>query len=371
MPAPRSFRHLSVVPDLPPPSAYLPLLERAHAASWFTNFGPIVRAFEDDVLDALGVPGECCVSAANATAGLSAALLAARVAGPVLVPAFTFPASLGAVRAAGLQAIVVDVEPDTWALGAERLRSALDGTGADAVMLVAPFGLERDVSEAFRLCRDRGATVVIDNAAGFGTPRRAAERHPGAFEVFSLHATKPLGIGEGGLVFGPRSHEAALRSALNFGKSESTPLGYEGWGFNGKMSELQAAVGVAQFARRKDILARRQAFASLYVEALAGLPLVHPTDPASSPWQFFPVLLPDAATAERFVAAAADGGVEIRRYYRPSLSRLVEADGATPCPVAEDLADRMCVLPVRSQTSADLSRDIVRTTTAILARSLP
>jgi dTDP-4-amino-4,6-dideoxygalactose transaminase len=112
----RVFRHRLVVPDLPAPSEYLPLLEEIFANGWYSNFGPLVRRFESQLLDAIGAPGESCVTCSNATAGLSAALLASGRTGPVLIPAFTFPASLSAVRAAGMTEIVVDVGMDDWAL---------------------------------------------------------------------------------------------------------------------------------------------------------------------------------------------------------------------------------------------------------------
>jgi len=185
------------------------------------------------------------------------------------------------------------------------------------------------------------------------------------FEVFSMHATKPFAVGEGGVIFADRVHDAALRSALNFAlNSHAAPRGPV-WGFNGKMSEFHAAVGIAQLNRIDNIVSRRQAFAAMYRDRLARHPeVVCPQDMNCAPWQAFPVLLPSARIVESFLDAAAASGVEIRRYYRPSLSRWPETRCFETCPVAEDLAERMCGLPVRalevgSQTNpiADLVLD--------------
>ena len=87
----------------------------------------------------LGVADETCVSCCNATAGLTASLLATGRTGNVVLPAFTFAASLGAVRAAGMTPLILDVDPQSWALGAASLERALAATGAGVVMLLAPF----------------------------------------------------------------------------------------------------------------------------------------------------------------------------------------------------------------------------------------
>ena len=239
----------SVIADMPPLAECLPFLEQVHASGRFSNFGPMAERLEAELLAAFGAPDECCVSCNNATAGLSAALLASGRTGAAIVPAFTFPASLGAVRATGLTPLIVDVEASDWAVGAATLARALEVSRAGAVMLVAPFGMARDWREEIAVCRRFGATVVIDNASGLGGPRRTRPAEPDVFEVVSLHATKPFAIGEGGAIFAPRSREAALRGALNFGlASQARPEGPR-WGFNGKMSEHHAAIGLAQMQR--------------------------------------------------------------------------------------------------------------------------
>ena len=366
-----NFRVRSVIADVPPLADYAPFLEQVHASGRFSNFGPLAERLEAALLEAFGAPDECCISCGNATAGLTAALLASGRSGAAIVPAFTFPASLGAVRAAGMAPLIVDVEAGDWALAAAPLAHALEVSGAGAVMLVAPFGIARDWDEEIAVCRRYGAAVVIDNASGLGGPRRTRAAEPDVFEVVSLHATKPFAIGEGGAIFAHRSREAALRGALNFGlASQARPEGPR-WGFNGKMSELHAAVGLAQMRRFPAALARRQTYAASYLERLRDFPEVgRPHEARAAAWQFFPVLLPDGGAAERFIAAAAQRDMEIRRYYRPSLSQWREADVLTACPVAENLADRMCVLPVRGLAFDLEAEDMAELVTAALADAL-
>ena len=343
------YKHRCVVPDLPHPDDYVWRLREMHERQWYSNFGPLVQALEQRLLEIFGGAGETCVTACNATAGLSAALIAAGRHGPVLIPAFTFPATLGAVHAAGMTPIVMDVRPDDWLIDPEVLDRALAETGATIVMPVAPFGLRCDFTAVTEVCRRRGVAVVFDNAAGLGAPRSAVARSEDVFEVFSMHATKPFGVGEGGVVFAHQKHEAALRSAISFALTSSGQSGGPRWGFNGKMSELHAAIGLAQTERYTGFVRERQRFVARYIERLREMDrLVFPNAAEAAPWQFFPVLLPSTQAADQFVAHAASVGVEIRRYYRPSLSRWPEVEVWGRCETAEDLAERMCVLPVRS-----------------------
>ncbi|WP_322418951.1 DegT/DnrJ/EryC1/StrS family aminotransferase [Mesorhizobium huakuii] len=355
------YRHRSVVPGLPAPSEYSALLDEITANGWYSNFGPLVRRLELGLLGAFGRPTECCVSCSSATTGLSAALLAADVTGAVLVPAFTFAASLGAIRAAGMTPVVVDVDPESWVIDNDLLHQALTETGARAAMLVAPFGIAYDWTKEIATCREHGAAVIIDNAAGLGGPRAPHGNGENIFEVFSMHATKPFAIGEGGAIFASLKSDMPLRAALNFGLASYQNAHGPFWGFNGKMSELHAAVGLAQLARFDRIVRHRQAYVRRYLARLATYSnLRYPLDSKAAPWQLFPILMPTPQIAERFVATAANEGLEIRRYYRPSLSDWPSTRIFSPCRVAEDLAERMCALPIRSaEPDADLVMKIV------------
>lgn len=342
-----------------------------HERGYYTNFGPLHDEMVQGMLAEFGMQGENCVACCNATAGLSAALIAADVAGRVLMPAFTFPATMSAIRAAGLQPILMDVSPETWLPSVDELTKALVATGASAVILVAPFGIRHDFAAHIEACRSLGVTTIIDCAAGMGVPRLNPCDGPDVFEVFSLHATKPFGIGEGGLIYCHESMTAAVRSALNFAlPSHASPAGPH-WGFNGKLSEIHAAIGLAQLQRYRDIIAQRQVFAAAYFAMLEEFPeIVTPPRDSVAPWQIFPALLPSETMADAAVAIAAQKGVELRRYYRPSLSQWRGVEAATPCPVSEDLAARMIALPVRSAVTIADAQPIVGRISEILRETL-
>jgi dTDP-4-amino-4,6-dideoxygalactose transaminase len=350
-----------VVPDLPQPESFLPFLQAAHESGWFTNFGPLARRLEGELAEIFGLHGEICVSASSATAGLSASLLALGCTGKVLMPAFTFAASAGAVFAAGLEPLVMDVSQKTWTVDADALDRALRFPGIGAVMLVSPFGLPRDFSEHIAICERHGASVVIDSAAGLGGARLKRAARPDVLEVFSMHATKPFGIGEGGVVFAHPRMEERLRAALNFSLDAPRRPDLPPWGFNGKLSELHASVGLAQTQRFPSRVAGRQAFAARYAAELSEVKSIQiVTDFRLASWQVFPVLLPNGTARERTISYASRHGLEIRRYYHPSLSRWPQIQTVGGCLVSESLAERMCALPIRCDVATPEADEIIK-----------
>lgn len=357
-----------VRPALPPPASWTPYLDESYREEWYSNFGPVSARLERALAAEFGHDGEEFVLASSATSGLAACLIAERIAGPVLVPAFTFPATASAVRMAGAEPVLIDVDAARWACDAAALGRALDKIGARAVMLVAPFGIAQDFSAHLALCAARGAVAIIDNAAGLGGPRRACRG--AVYEVFSLHATKPFAIGEGGAVAMPETRVENFRAALNFGLP-SVPTAEARWGINGKMSDFAAAIGLAVLDTYRDIVAARRQQARRYLGLLGQFAdiAVH-RGVGDAPWQVFPCLMPTPDAAAAFVAAAQPRGLELRRYYRPSLAEGGFMACAEDCAVSAMLAERMVCLPVYSRISEAELAELHRIVAACLERSL-
>ena len=354
------IRFQATRPELPPIEAWAPYMEEAYAANWFTNFGQLSRRLENGLRAQWGGEVSAFVLASSATAAIAAPLIARNITGPVVIPAFTFPATLSAVRMAGAQPVVVDVDRDDWRMRPETLQRALVQTGAKAAVIVSPFGMQSDFGEHIEVSGRQGATLIIDSAAGLGVARDQVERSEHVFEAYSLHATKPFGIGEGGAIVCNTRHEAAIRAALNFGLASVTAGELPNWGTNGKMSEVHAAIGLAVLARFEARLRLRRDFAARYAQVLslqAGIELVPNT--VNSVWQVFPILMPTESAACHLVDEARRLGMEVRRYYRPSLSQWPEVKMLGACPVAETLASRMCCLPVYSLMSDYEAEDML------------
>ncbi|MBR0567230.1 DegT/DnrJ/EryC1/StrS family aminotransferase [Azoarcus sp. L1K30] len=339
-------------PTLPDANRLLPWLRKIDAAHWYSNFGPLVREFEARIGELFGSSAPdtpVVVSLASGTAPLELGLAAMRLppGSAVLLPAFTFPATAGAVVRNGLRPVFCDVDPHTWCLTPDLARAALAHVQAAAILPVATFGVTQDVDAWDALAEEAGVRILIDAAGAFGNQRPG--RHCAL--AFSFHATKPFGIGEGGALV---CHDAQLagrvRVLSNFGFSHGM---VEAVGTNAKLSEYAAAVGLAQCERWPQLQARRHALWQKYAAMLASIDGIRLQQGAALPGLPANVVVRVAGDSEHVVAALARQGIETRRWYCPPLHRhpafahhdLVGADGGPILVATEALAHSVVGLP--------------------------
>lgn len=344
-------------PCLPPPEAWLPFLEQSYRARYFSNGGPCVRQLEAELQAEFG--GERrAVLTASGTAGITATLLALDCKGTVIVPAFTFAATAQAVLAAGCRPVLCDVSEDTWEMDPRELIHTIGGlyrhAKPAAIIHVRTFGFCRDLERIEDIAARYAMPLIVDSAAALGG-KLPDGRHAGCqgvAEVFSLHATKPFGVGEGGLVMTKPILAERVRRAINFGLRDGDPAMA---GINGKISEFHAAVGLAMLRRITGHLAVRTAVSMIYQRGITpGIPggFGHP------PWQLYPTLVSDP---ERIIRHAAERGIELRRYYRPALHRSRHFYEKAPFPVSEHLAEHMLCLPIYSDMSTAEQKRVIET----------
>ena len=364
----------TVSPEIPEPSVWLKYLAPSLQSNWHTNFGPVNSLFEKRLTELYGREGECVVTASSATSALSACLISEAISGPVLCPAFTFQATAASILSANCQPIVVDVDPTTGVVSPETLEYSLKKTGARAAVVLAPYGRTINFHEHEDICRRLGALLVIDNAAGLGVPRRLSMFSGDGevvMEVYSLHATKPFGIGEGGAIFTPKEKSLRLRAAMNFGLQTHVSEGNAQapyWGINGKMSEVHAAIGLAVADNIASRVIARQKMAANWIEYLKNSPAtIFNMDIETSPWQVFPILLQNENCVLKTIEKATRSGIELRRYYSPSLGACGGMKKLGICPNAEDLANRALALPVRSNMKIKDQVKLMQTTLSCIS----
>ena len=243
-----------LVPHLPEAAALLPYLARIDANQYYSNYGPLSREFAAGLGQLTGAAGVTLTS--NCTAAIELALrLRAPQPGLCLMPAFTFVASAHAVCNAGLTPFLLDVDPDTLALTPAIVTAALPNLPEPpvAVLVVSAFGAPPDQQHWADFEARHGIPVVFDAAAAV-TALSDIGRQP---VCVSLHATKVLGIGEGGAIL-------CADPALTERATAMTGFGFLGTerisairGGNYRISEYAAAVGLASLRalpQRVDIL---------------------------------------------------------------------------------------------------------------------
>lgn len=337
------------------------------------TMGPRVRAFEDAMAALLGVAHAVAVT--SGTAALDVALKALGI-GPgdeVIVPAFTYVATVNAVLYQGATPVMVDVEPRTLNLDPAAVHAAI-GARTRAVIPIDYGGCAADYDALLPLARAHGVAVLQDAAHSLGGTHRG--RTPGRLGVgatLSFHVAKLITTGEGGMLVTDDARLAErARSLRNQGERGDAKYVFAWIGHNYRMTDLHASLGLVQLDRLPYLLARRREVAAWYAEVLAGcdmLVLPSPPPEVAHPWFLYSVLCADGAARERAIAALAAAGVETRVCWprpvylqpayrdRPDLPR-------RPCPVAESVATRVLSLPIHPGLGLDDVELVSRTLAA-------
>lgn len=304
-------------PDLPIARDLLPWLELIDASGQYTNFGPMVRRFESALADSFAIAGMPCnaVTTSSGTAALELGLAAHDLprGSRVLLPSFTFAAAAGIVLRMGLEPVFADVDVLTWQLTPNIARTAAQRVPLALVLPASAFGCTVDVDGWDRFVADTGIPVLIDAAAAYGNQQIGQA----AAVVFSFHATKPFGIGEGGmLVTRDGTLSARIRRLSNFGFANGVSHAV---GTNAKMSEYAAAIGLAQLDRWPARQQRRRVLWDGYSALLSALPgtlmqqgFRHAALPAVA-------VLRLPLPAEPAGDALKKAGIHTRRWYHPPL----------------------------------------------------
>jgi dTDP-4-amino-4,6-dideoxygalactose transaminase len=365
---------MSVIPVLRPklPSAnqIAPYLRRIDSRRIYTNFGPLTAEFEARLSQRLLLRTSDVVSASCGTMALVGTLLAVRVRSgrPLAVlPSFTFAATAIAVERAGFTPYFVDVDPETWALDSETLIEQSSLLAKTAVVVpVAPFGRPVPLAPWLAFQRRTGIPVVIDAAAGFACTERDPADYVGAVPaVFSFHATKGFGIGEGGgIACTDRELVWRVTRALNFGFHDGRES--EASSVNGKMSEYHAAVGLAlldQWKERCDAMQRvadtyRVEFARFGLgDRFVGYPNI---DGAYALY-----IAGNAQEAKRIVRELKAAEIDYRFWYGAGVhvQRHFDRCPRSPLPETEALAPLVIGLPTAPDLSAQSIRRVVTAVT--------
>lgn len=333
--------------------------------NWVSTAGPEVSAFEAALRELTG--RRHAIATVNGTASLHLAVLAAGVqpGERVIVPDWTFAASANAVAHAGAVPCFVDVAATDWALDPVLVDAvlAIDPT-VRAVIAVDPLGHAADLDALGAACRARGVTLIEDAAGAIGGRYRGRPCGTGGeIAIFSFNGNKTVTAGGGGMVV---TDDAAVADRVRHLSTQARLGGdylHDMVGFNYRMTNLNAAVGLAQLERLAEMVAARRGIAARYDAAFAAMPEVtpmpRPAHSESSCW-LYSVRLPDEAAAQALVAALDLAGAEARVFWR-SLSAQAPWHGAPRhlCGVSAALSGTVVSLPCSSSLAEADQRRVI------------
>ena len=307
--------------------------------NWVSSVGPFVDRFEREVAAYVGA--RHAIAVVTGTAALHAALLAADV-GPedeVLVPALTFMATASAIRYCGAWPVFMDSDPSTWTLDPEKTAEFLarecemrrgllvnrtSGRRVKALLPVHLYGHPADLDPLIELTAHHPISLVEDAAEALGASykgRRVGVR--GLAGCLSFNGNKIITTGGGGMVVTDDDGVARrLRTLTTQARADVVEWIHDEVGFNYRLTNIQAALGVAQLEQLDRFVEAKRATARAYIEALARLPGLEPC--CEQPWAvssfwMFSVLLDPAVwgSPRRVIDGAAAAGIQCRPLWYP------------------------------------------------------
>ncbi len=305
----------------------------ALASGWITQ-GPRVAAFEREFAAHLGAPHACAVS--SCTTALHLALLAAGVQpdDEVITASHSFIATANSVRYCGAIPVFVDIEPGTFNMRPELVEQAITPR-TRAILCVHQMGMPCEVAAMVEIGNRRGLRVIEDAACAIGSQIRpgagAAWEHIGKpigdVACFSFHPRKVLTTGDGGMLTTAhadwdaqfrlwRQHGMSVPDAVRHGNPKVIFESYDCLGYNYRMTDLQAAIGLEQLKRLDTLISRRRILAARYHQILDGLPgVTRPYEPAwaRSNWQSYCVGLDKDLDQRTVMQHMLDEGIATRR----------------------------------------------------------
>ena len=339
----------------------------ATLASGILAQGPRVRELEERFAEFVGAPH--AVATSSGTTALHLALLALGV-GPgdeVITTPLTFIASANAVLHAGGRPVFVDVDETSFNLDPDRVEAAITDR-TRAIMPVDLYGNPAGIEALAEIAERRGLALVEDACQAHGAS--AGGRRAGAWGIgaFSFYATKNMTTGEGGMV---TALDPGFADRVRLLREHGMRIRYrhEIVGYNFRMTDVHASIGLAQLDKLLGSNERRRAIAARYSRELRGV--VCPSVPSGVEHAFHQYTL-RVPERDRFIERLTEQGVGTGIYYAVPVHRqrpYVEAYGDLRLPVAERLAEEVVSIPVHpGLTDADVSRviEVVNATAAEL-----
>jgi perosamine synthetase len=338
---------------------------------WISSIGSFVSRFEQALAQVTGA--RHAIAVCNGTVALHLALHCLEL-GPgdeVIVPTFTYIASVNTIAQTGAKPVFADVRSADWLLDPADVERRITPR-TKAILPVHLYGAVCDMDALCRIARNRNLKIVEDCAEALGATLNG--RHGGLFGdvgTFSFFGNKTVTTGEGGAVITQDDSLAArLRQSKSQGQSLTQRYWHEVMGFNYRMTNIAAAIGVAQIERFHRIKEIKRGIARRYRELFAGLPVTfqQPTsDVVTAEW-LFTVLLPQGANRDQVMADMYAAGIETRPVFYCAHTMPMYSRGER-LPTAEAIAARGISLPsFPSLTDGEINRVADALGTALAAQ---
>ena len=354
-------------PFLPPLEEFIPYLEEIWNSKILTNNGPFHQQLEQALCEYLGVNHISLFT--NCTIAMVTALQALRITGEVITTPYSFVATSHSLLWNGIKPVFVDISPDTLNLDPAKIEAAITPQ-TTAIMPVHVYGHPCDVDAIQKIADKYNLKVIYDAAHAFGVRAEGGSilRH-GDLSVLSFHATKVFNTFEGGAIVCPDAKtKLRIDQLKNFGFVDEVTVVAPG--INGKMSELNAAIGLVQLKHVDQAIEKRKEIDANYRELLKdvkGIRYPQDTGEVVANYAYFPILVECdyPLSRDELYQKLKDNGIHPRRYFYPLISDFPMYRGLLSArrenlPVATDVANRVLCLPIYPSLLAEQTVEVAQ-----------
>lgn len=342
---------------LPPKVSFEYLLEDIWKSRLLTNRGQLLLRLEADLKQYLGISDLLCVS--NGTIAIQLAIRALDLKGEIITTPFSYVATTSSIVWEHCEPVFADIEEDSLTIDPEAIEEAITDQ-TTAILATHVFGNPCDVEAIGEIASRHGLKVIYDAAHCFGVKYKdESVLNWGDVSTLSFHATKLFHTGEGGgVVCGDPEVSKRVYYMHNFG--HKGPEDFQGLGINGKMSELQAAMGLAILPHIDSVIGDRRRVSERYDELLSFVGFSRPAIREETEWNhaYYPVIFERREDLEESISRLNALDIFPRRYFYPSLDSLPYVSARTELPVSKRVADCVLCLPLFHDLS-DKDQDLI------------
>lgn len=332
-------------PSLPPLEEYTQILESVWSSGILTHNGPIVQKFEKELCNKLNIDNFLTVT--NGTIAIQMAIKALELKGEIITTPFSWIATISAIKWEGCTPIFCDIDTETLNIDPSKIEALITDKTV-AIIPVHVFGNPCDVEAIGNIAKKHNLKVIYDAAHAIGSTYNGKSLLSyGDISATSLHGTKLLNTAEGGgCITNNKDLNEKLKRIRFFGHDDSKNIVEDG--FNGKMTEVHAALGVANLKYYDEVLQDRKEKYLYYKEKLSvNKNLSFQTiKHGEVNYSYFPVIFKNEETLLAVEKALNEQKIYPRRYFYPSLNTYTKVVKYVNMPISEDISKRILCLPL-------------------------
>ncbi|WP_394974401.1 DegT/DnrJ/EryC1/StrS family aminotransferase [uncultured Croceitalea sp.] len=329
---------------LPPIEEYNAFVKRAFDKEWLTNRGELVQTLERELITFLGI--ENIIITNNGTVPIQMALRLLANQGEVITTPFSYVATTAAILWDRSTPVFVDIDSERLTIDENKIEAAITNN-TKAILATHVFGNPCNVEIIKEIANNYKLSIIYDAAHCFGVKYKGESIfNYGDVSTCSFHATKLFHTGEGGAVFtNNKELNHKLFYSHNFG--HDGPEKFHGLGINAKISELQAAMGLAVLPYMHEIIEARKVICDYYQENLnfQNLKSIKIREHTEWNYSYFPIIFENEKLMLKVKQMLNNNNIFPRRYFYPSLNRICYLEGEN-MPISESVASRILCLPL-------------------------